>query len=84
MKWYSYSIVHPIECEYEYCPSGGVRVRKTQGNWNVMFKDGGKDEAYFHRFPVRLRLTVKHTMLFSQTILTGESMAGKLRNAPIA
>ena len=45
MKWYSYSysIVHPIE--YEYCPSGGVRVRKTQGNWNVMCKDLGKDEG---------------------------------------
>ena len=34
----------PSRVEYEYCPSGGVRVRKTQGNWNVMFKDVGKDE----------------------------------------
>ena len=28
MKWYSYSIVDPVEHDYEYCPSGGVRVRK--------------------------------------------------------
>ena len=51
MKWYSYSysIVHPIEYEYEYCPSGGVRVRKSQGNWNVLCKDVGKDEANARR-----------------------------------
>jgi hypothetical protein len=43
MKWYSYSysIVHQIEYEYEYCPSGGVRVRKTQGDSNVMRNDVG-------------------------------------------
>ncbi|MCY2982345.1 MAG: hypothetical protein NTY15_01765 [Planctomycetota bacterium] len=52
MKWYSYSIVHPIE--YEYCPSGGVRARKTQGNWNVMFKDLGKDEDCIRGYQMTL------------------------------
>ena len=54
MKWYSYSIVHPIE--YEYCPSGGVRVRKTQGNWNVMCKNVGKDEAQNPSLTLRVRI----------------------------
>ena len=47
MKWYSssYSIVHPIEYEDEYCPSGGARVRKTQGVCRLMLKDGGKGDG---------------------------------------
>ncbi len=31
--------------EYEYSPSGGVRVRKTLGNWNMTCKDMGNDKA---------------------------------------